>query len=108
MILTVASMGTARSAPAMPHIQYQKKSETMTSTGLRMNRRASSRGVTTSPSAIWMREIDSGEQHGLPDEVEGQEPGEEQKHHAAERPQDRHEIQQEGHGAPEDGVRKAA
>jgi len=46
----IASIGVARIAPGTPHIQYQNTSEMMTSTGLIVNRRARSIGVTVSPS----------------------------------------------------------
>src|SRR6202040_1109218 len=49
-ILAIASMGTARIAPRMPHIQYQNTSARITSTGLIVNRLASSIGVIVSPS----------------------------------------------------------
>src|SRR5476651_116045 len=49
MILPIASMGTARIAPEIPHIQNQKTSAIMTRTGLRVNRLATSIGVTVSP-----------------------------------------------------------
>src|ERR1700730_2598004 len=49
-ILAIASMGTARIAPRMPYIQYQNTSARMTSTGLIVNRLASSIGVMVSPS----------------------------------------------------------
>jgi hypothetical protein len=38
MTLAMATMGTERIAPGMPHIQNQKTSEMMTMTGLRVNR----------------------------------------------------------------------
>src|SRR6476646_7305419 len=50
LILAIASMGTERIAPGIPHIQNQKTSEMMTRTGLRVNRLARSIGVTVSPS----------------------------------------------------------
>src|SRR4029079_15171463 len=50
MILVIASMGTERIAPGIPHIQNQKTSEMMTRTGLRVKRLARSIGVTVSPS----------------------------------------------------------
>ena len=50
MILVIASIGVERIAPGTPHIQYQKTSETTTSTGLIVKRRASSIGVAVSPS----------------------------------------------------------
>src|SRR5665647_2576850 len=50
IILAIASMGTARIAPEIPHIQNQKTSAIMTRTGLRVNRLATSIGVTVSPS----------------------------------------------------------
>ena len=53
-ILVIASIGVERIAPGTPHIQYQNTSETMTSTGLMVNRRASNIGVTVSPSMMWM------------------------------------------------------
>ena len=49
MILVVASMGTDRIAPGIPHIQNQKTSEMMTRTGLRVNRLARSIGVKVWP-----------------------------------------------------------
>jgi len=45
MILVIASIGVERIAPGTPHIQYQKTSERMTSTGLIVKPRASSIGV---------------------------------------------------------------
>ena len=54
MILVIASSGTARIAPVMPHIQYQKINARITATGLMVNRRASSIGVAISPSMMWM------------------------------------------------------
>ena len=54
MIFVIASIGTARIAPGTPHIQYQKMSDKMMSTGLRVKRRASSMGVIVSPSIRWM------------------------------------------------------
>jgi hypothetical protein len=50
MILVVASMGTDRIAPGIPHIQNQKTSEIMTRTGLRVNHLARSIGVKVWPS----------------------------------------------------------
>src|SRR5579863_1431319 len=50
MILVVASIGTDRIAPGIPHIQNQKTSEMMTRTGLRVNRLARSIGVKVWPS----------------------------------------------------------
>jgi hypothetical protein len=44
----IASMGTERIAPGTPHIQNQKASEMMRTTGLSVNRRARSIGVTVS------------------------------------------------------------
>ena len=55
MILVIASSGVARIAPTTPHIQYQKNTPIMTSTGFTVNRRASSIGVIASPSATWIR-----------------------------------------------------
>jgi hypothetical protein len=49
-ILVIASIGTDRIAPGIPHIQNQKTSETITRTGLSVNRRARSIGVAASPS----------------------------------------------------------
>jgi hypothetical protein len=49
-ILVIASMGTDRIAPEIPHIQNQKTSERTTRTGFRVNRLARSIGVTVSPS----------------------------------------------------------
>jgi hypothetical protein len=49
-ILGTAKMGIERIAAGIPHIQNQKTSEMMTRTGLRVNRLASSIGVTLSPS----------------------------------------------------------
>ena len=46
--------GTARIAPGTPHIQYQKTRERMTASGFKVNRFASSIGVTISPSITLM------------------------------------------------------
>ena len=40
IIFRMANKGTARSAPANPHIQYHNARDTITSTGLRTKRRA--------------------------------------------------------------------
>ena len=53
MILAIASMGTDRIAPGIPHIQNQKTSEMMTRTGLRVNRLAKIIGVMVWPSIKW-------------------------------------------------------
>jgi hypothetical protein len=50
MILVVASMGTDRIAPGIPHIQNQKTSEMTTRTGFRVKRLARSIGVKVCPS----------------------------------------------------------
>jgi hypothetical protein len=50
MILAIANIGIERITPGIPHIQNQKTSEVMTSTGFRVNRLAKSNGVTVSPS----------------------------------------------------------
>jgi hypothetical protein len=50
MILVIASIGVERIAPGTPHIQYQNTRDRTTSTGLIVKRRASSIGVTVSPS----------------------------------------------------------
>src|SRR6185437_2946874 len=50
IIFVIASMGTERIMPGIPHIQNQKRSEMMTRTGLRVNRLARSIGVKVSPS----------------------------------------------------------
>jgi len=55
MILSMASIGVASTAPTTPHIQYQKITPIVTSTGFTVNRAASSIGVTVSPSAKWIR-----------------------------------------------------
>lgn len=52
-ILVIANIGTDRIAPGTPHIQNQKINEMITSTGLSVNRRASSTGVIVSPSRTW-------------------------------------------------------
>jgi hypothetical protein len=44
MIFRIARDGTARIAPGTPHIQNQNTSDKMTSTGLSVKRRASSKG----------------------------------------------------------------
>jgi hypothetical protein len=50
MILAIASVGTERIIPGIPHIQNQKTSEMMTRTGLSVTRQARSIGVAVSPS----------------------------------------------------------
>jgi hypothetical protein len=50
MVFAIASIGTERITPGIPHIQNQKTSEMMTRTGLRVKRLARSIGVTVSPS----------------------------------------------------------
>jgi hypothetical protein len=54
MIFVIANMGTDNIAPGTPHIQNQKTSDTITRTGFRVKRLASSIGVTVSPSIRWM------------------------------------------------------
>jgi hypothetical protein len=48
-------MGTAKIAPGTPHIQNQNTSDKMTSTGFSVKCRASSMGVSASPSRRWIR-----------------------------------------------------
>src|SRR4029450_2495414 len=50
MIFRIASIGTAKIAPSMPHIQNQNTSDRMINTGFSVKRRASSMGVSDSPS----------------------------------------------------------
>src|SRR5471030_953825 len=64
MILNVASIGTASSAPATPHIRYQKTRAMITATGLSVSRRASSVDVTTSPSTTWMPKYKGSDKSG--------------------------------------------
>lgn len=48
-ILKIARIGTARSAPAIPHIQPQKMRPRKITTGLSNNRRPTTAGVTKFP-----------------------------------------------------------
>jgi hypothetical protein len=54
MILVVAIIGTASTAPVTPNSQSQKNSAMITSAGFSVNRRASSIGVGVSPSTAWI------------------------------------------------------
>src|SRR6185437_8357146 len=99
MILVIASMGTERIAPGIPHIQNQKTSEMMTRTGLRVKRLARSIGVRVSPS-IKCNCIQCRRKQRLPERVSGQQAREKKDHYSQSSPEDRHIVQQKGHSPP--------
>jgi ElaB/YqjD/DUF883 family membrane-anchored ribosome-binding protein len=70
MILAVATIGTKRIAPGMPHIQNQKTSEIMTMTGLRVNRLATSIGVTSLALDQMQSEIEGRGKQRLPERAQ--------------------------------------
>jgi hypothetical protein len=74
MILVIASMGTERIAPGIPHIQNQKANQMMTRTGLRVNRLAKIIGVIVWPP--------SRRKQRLPERVDGQQANEKKSQHA--------------------------
>jgi hypothetical protein len=75
MILAIASMGTERIAPGIPHIQNQKTSEMMTRTGFRVNRLARSIGVNLALDHMKSK-VKRRRKQRLPKRVEGQQAGE--------------------------------
>src|SRR3984893_10479024 len=104
MILAIASMGTERIAPGIPHIQNQKTSEMTTRTGLRVNRLARSIGVTVSPSIKCKSNVKPRRKQRLPERVNGQQASEKKDQHAQGGAEDRHIVEQKGHRPPEDRV----
>src|SRR6185437_5856523 len=102
MILVIASMGTERIAPGIPHIQNQKTSEMMTRTGLRVKRLARSIGVTVSPSTKCNPTYNPAGSSACQSGVGSQHTSEKENHHSQSSPEDRHIIQQKGHSPPED------
>src|SRR5580704_14289536 len=104
MILEIASMGTERIAPGIPHIQNQKTSEMMTRTGLRVNRLARSIGVYSLALDQMKSKVKRRRKQRLPERVDGQQAGEKKDQHAQSSAEDRHIVQQKGHRPPEDRV----
>ena len=102
--LAVASIGTDRIAPGIPHIQNQKTSEMMTRTGLRVNRLARSIGVKVCPLDQMQCNVKPRGKECLPERVDGQKANEKEDQRAQGGAKNRHVVQQKGHRPPEDWV----
>src|ERR1700737_1236893 len=102
MILEIASMGTERIAPGIPHIQNQKTTEMMTRTGFEgepsgQKHRRYGLALDQMKSKVKPRR-----KQRLPERVDGQQAGEKKNQHAQGGAKDRHVVEQKGHCAPED------
>ena len=104
MILVIASIGMERITPGIPHIQNQKTSEMMTRTGVegeppgQKHRRYSLALNQMKPKIKCRRK------QRLPERIMGQHTSEKKDRHAQGSSEDRHIVQQKGHGTPEDRI----
>src|SRR6202030_2235730 len=103
MILAIASMGTERIAPGIPHIQNQKTSEMTTRTGLRVNRLARRRRYSLTLDQMKCK-VKPRRQQRLPERVNGRQASEKKDQHTQGSAEDRHIVEQKGHRPPEDRV----